>query len=94
MEELKPTFDRVLKKILGERSVNYEIIRAINDFYLQKGIEKELFDVEVKKKYIYIRVASPYIRNEMHMQKLELEMFLVRRCPQAEKFEIRFTGRK
>lgn len=94
MEELKQTFDKVVRSILGEKAVKYEIRKAVMDFFREKGIQTELFDVDVKRKYVYIRVDNPYLRNEMYMQRVNLEAFLHKRCPESVEFEVKFTGRR
>ncbi len=94
MEELKRTFEKVARDILGERADKFEIEKSIHEFFKAKGVDESMFDVDVKRKYIYIRVTSSYVRNEMFMRQVELMKFLEKRCPVALGYSIKFTGRR
>lgn len=93
MEELKQTVNKVLGKLLGERLQKVEMIEKIESFFKSKGIKPEEFEVDVKKKYIYIRVDNPYIRQEMSLMSFELIEYLRKECEIIKMYEIKFTGR-
>ncbi|GEM_PF-6940775 len=93
MEEFGQTVNRVLKRLLGKKAHKFEIVNSINEFFEMKGINLEEFEVDVKRKYVYIRVKNPYMRQEMSLMLYELMEFLKKKCSKIMSYEIKFTGR-
>jgi len=93
MEELRQTINKVLKKVLGEKAIKIELSQHIKEFFINRGISEGEFDVDIKRKYIYIRVKNSYIRHEMSLMSYELMEYLKKGDAKISGYEIRFTGR-
>ena len=92
MEEFKETINKVLKKVLGKNAIKIELSQHIKEFFIKRGISEGEFDVDIKRKYIYIRVKNTYIRHEMSLMAYELVEYLKKEFKNFE-YIIRFTGR-
>lgn len=93
MEELRDTISEVLKKLLGKKVYKLQLAQKIREFFKNKGIKDEDYDVEVKRKYIYIRVGNSYIRQEMSFMSYALMEYLKREFGEIDDLELKFTGR-